>query len=454
MKQFTLLSLFVTLCIVFACNKKDATDTTCGPDSTAFKQAIVWMPTNPADSTATVDSLKRAGLQITATCPCNQSLQLWGADTPIFGNEGPDGDKRKPKGGSGGSLGALNISPNYEIAAPVASGFTFNWENIKPPITGKVKNDAIIIGVIDSGLDNKMNSTVPFWVNANERGGDEDRNGLRGDINGWDFTTLSATSSGSHDFQKDESQHGTVVTAFIAEELQNAPYQVMPIKILDKDKKGRLFNAICAMEYARQQITKRNTQGILNLSWGYYDLPSTALDTMLQKLQKDNIVVVAAAGNEDTAADRCETAADKRNLSKRTYKFYPAAYQFDNLIVATTLTSKDPSEQTYGYSLAPAPNQNYSKDYVDIGVVADTSYEFYLPYTKKKQKSWGSSFAAPIVTAQVAKAINGGVRQANKNPIFVWLTRNPVTGIKYVGEDAGLNNQIKDGKITKRGIKP
>lgn len=424
-----------------------------------LNQAIVWLPES-SDSLEVVERLQDNSLKLshTATCPCNKSLQLWGKSTPIWGTTGVADNERKPTGGTGDD-DAIIWSPNYRIYAPFMTE-TLEMSKLNKNFKGSHESpDSILIGIIDSGLKHDSGS-IPLWTNQYERQNrdqDADQNGLKGDVDGWDFTSLSDT--GGSGWHNDEANHGTLVTAFIADELREFNYKIMPLKVLDKDKNGSLFNAICAMEYARQQMVKhrenKKIRGIINLSWGYYDLESRPLKHMLRRLSNDKILAVAAAGNESKNAcdDNAETpTSNKRDLSSRTRKFYPAAYQMENLIVATTLMTKDiVSAWPPITSLQTDPQQNYSKDFVDIGVLGDRGHFFIIPFSSSTEV-WGSSIAAPITTAQVAKAVIAG--KTSKSEIFNWLQEKPSSPNFYVLKSNELNSYIKDGKYTKRGIQP
>ena len=478
--------LFGILLWNVSCGPKPAFE--CLPaTSNELKQAIVWLPESEDSNSAIIKKLGADTLTLTASCPCNKSLQLWGKDTPIYGTIGESDDHRKPRGGSGSSIDlyGTEISPNYRIYDPSTPAIPIISPNDKTSfLPSPVLGQPILIGVLDSGLKrDKGLSDIPLWKNQYEnpdRNDDQDRNGLKGDVDGWDFTEL--TETGGSGWQIDESNHGTAVTAFIADELRQFKYQIMPLKVLGQDKNGHLFNAICAMEYARQQMVKQSSgkikdivkypafpkkeasaqlmdknkvRGILNLSWGYYDLQSPILKTMLDKLRADGILVVAAAGNQGgNACDDADTTTTKRNLSTRKRKFFPAAYELDNLIVATTVdwqSGENKSATDWSNSIVSlryAENQNYSNRYVDVGVLGDRSYFFNLPYLPSSEV-WGSSIAAPIATAQIAKAVTAG--QNSKTDIFNWLKSPPN---RYVLTSTELQPYIKEGKYTKRKIKP
>jgi hypothetical protein len=415
-------------------------------------------------TTADLDSLNKWGLTKTWSCPCDSNLQLWG-DTmgvPIFGHDGlaHSGDQ-KPGGGSG-KKGRANIlagegfkvSPNYIVITPDTSAST-SGKNISAfPPTKTAQNN--LIGVMDSGI--KSNN---IWTNLEEIDDniDNDVNGLKNDQHGWNFLNLE--QGGSNDiYPPNTHTHGTEVTYLIERELQeNKNYRIVPMVVLYGNKEGRLFNVLCAMAYA----TRIKNLRTLNASLGYYGHKSKVLEIMIEKLKKANIMLVTAAGNADPLSDSCEVVYGKnpRDLASRNHKFYPAAYAKDctNVIAATTvfkdtLVGKKGSPSQQIKITKVAPKQNYSSQYVDVGVMGDRKGDFRFENVDSTNPpfyySWGTSYAAPVVTAY---SFIGQTQLPNPLPNEKTSILSPI-GIKtstYKYRNARVGNIfIKTGVLEKR----
>ncbi len=395
--------------------------------------------------------LSNLGLKKSFTCPCDSNLQLWGDTTgiSIFGHDGvAHAGDRGNRGGTDGPIVKMKfqISPNYILRTNDAP--LIGWNNksriqMFPPVNGSTN----LIGVMDSGIQSNN-----LWTNGEDvlDNVDNDRNGLLNDFHGWNFIDNSKevyTDNTDH-------SHGSMVTHLIERELEliDQNYRIIPMVILDKNKEGRLFNMACAMTYALKISEKANLKTI-NASVGYYGQPNTILDNIIGKLQKKNIMLVTAAGNADSS-DICEKD-DPRDLTKRKHKFYPASYakKYSNVISVTTVFFKEKS------SLEVAPNQNYSSNlngsvYVDIGVMGDSAWKFgpFLVYTEgnndtTRQSSYGTSLAAPIVTAYsfLKQIRQTNTNKANKDLIF---PDGETKNYKYLSPPSNtLSAKIKEGKV-------
>lgn len=233
--------------------------------------------------------------------------------------------------------------------------------------------------------------------------------------------------------------HGTMVTYLLERELKGRSYETVPMVVLDRSKEGKLFNLICAMAYAAK-IPNLKT---LNASLGYYGPKSNVLEKFIGKLKAKNIMLVAAAGNTDPA-DCCENVVNPRDLDARKYKFYPASHSkdFSNVIAATTVYN-------FHEVISIAPNQNFSKNYVDVGVMGDTAQYFKFKVKVGPDQDWGSSFAAPIATAFSFIGQTPPLSLKNQKNLILSPTATTTT-YKYQKVTTPIKASIRSGVLVKQ----
>lgn len=201
----------------------------------------------------------------------------------------------------------------------------------------------ITIAVIDTGIDTyHPDLKSNLWTNSGEQGIDtmgrnkesnnidDDDNGFVDDVHGWNFSANNSNLS-------DNVGHGTHISGIIAGNGKNfkgiAPVaQLMTLKYYDpQNKKADTVTAtIQAIQYAIKMKAD-----IINYSAGG-STPSPQEKQAIEKAQQAGILFVAAAGNESSNADFL--------------KFYPAAYQLDNIlsVAATDQQNQLLSSSNYG----------------------------------------------------------------------------------------------------------
>lgn len=389
-------------------------------------------------SQADIDTLKSLGLKKNLTCPCDSNLQLWGDDTgvPIYGNDGlaNNGDS-KPGGASGSRIRAnilptrgFQVSPNYIVRSPDATDDLINDLTLLP----KTSSRGDLIGVMDTGLKTNNN-----WNNENDPKSDDaldnDRNGLVNDYQGWNFVNENnQVTDAAH-------PHGTMVTYLLERELRDKSYSIVPLVVLDRKKEGKLFNVLCAMAYS----TKIPNLKTINASLGYYGPKSAVLEKFIGKLQAQGIMLVTAAGNADPS-DKCDSIVTPRDLDVRKYKFYPASHSkdFSNVIAATTV---------YTLHEAPriAPDQNFSKQYVDVGVMGDQKEYFEFKTESNPKFGLGSSYAAPIAAAFSFSGQTSPLSLPSQKDLILSTTPAIISRYKFKVANAPIKAYIKSGILVR-----
>lgn len=254
----------------------------------------------------------------------------------------------------------------------------------KEGITGSRK---ILVAVIDTGVqwdhpDLKDN----IYTNAGEagplaeNGKDDDGNGFKDDVHGWNFNKNNRDT-------RDDHSHGSHCSGTIGgvgnngEGVAGVNWQVsiLPVKFLGGDGSGTLQGAVESINYAR--LMKVN---IMSNSWGGGGFTQSLKDA-IEKARDAGILFVAAAGNDKNDNDK--------NPS------YPATYDVDNVVSVAATDNKD----------AIASFSNYGAKTVHVSapgvrVLSTTMGGKYGTFS-------GTSMAAPHVAgiAALVLSANGGM---------------------------------------------
>ena len=185
----------------------------------------------------------------------------------------------------------------------------------------------IVIGVADSGIDpDHPDLRNQLWVNPKEIAGndtDDDGNGYKDDIHGYDFASNTGTLTDSGD-------HGTHVAGTIAAQGNNnlgiigayPQAKLLGLKLSNDGNSITTSGSISAFNYA----VKLKEAGVnivaINASFGG-PYTSTAQEEAIKNLGDAGIILCASAGN------------DSKNIDDS--PAYPACYELSNIIsVANT----------------------------------------------------------------------------------------------------------------------
>ncbi|RME48650.1 MAG: peptidase S8 [Deltaproteobacteria bacterium] len=292
----------------------------------------------------------------------------------------------------------------------------YGLEKIEMPQTWDARTMSdVVVAVADSGGDWQHEDLLDnTWINAGEdinrngvfdqgdlNGRDDDGNGYVDDVVGYNFYNDSPIPFDN----ANRDMHGTHVSGTIGAVGNNRTgitgvlwdVKIMRLKFIHGIS-GNDFDAAKAIRYAVD-----NGAQVINNSWGGRG-SSTTIEEAVRYADQNDVVFVAAAGNEGNDNDRTAT--------------YPANYPFDNVISVAATDSRDrmPGFSNFGRTSVhvAAPG---------VGILSTVPDDRY-------QALDGTSMAAPHVSgvAALLLAANSSLTPKRIREILI-ETSDPVSGL-------------------------
>ena len=273
------------------------------------------------------------------------------------------------------------------------------WQAYEDGLDEKPDTDRPVIAILDTGVDIiHPDLEANIWTNPNEIGNnyDDDGNGFKDDIHGWDFVNKTGDV-------RDYNSHGTHCAGIAAAVGNNGKgiaganpnAYIMPVTVMQSNGTGAISTLIEGIGYA-----KNNGADIISMSIGTYAY-SIALEQALAQAYQ-NSVLVASAGNDGLNIDDRALCASPYIVDM---PCYPAAFTFVLGVEATQKNAGDcgyracfsnydcdgPSysafseEQLYNYELQ-APGASI------ISTVPNGQYKYFN----------GTSMACPLVAGGIS----------------------------------------------------
>ncbi len=195
----------------------------------------------------------------------------------------------------------------------------------------KISQKRPVIALLDTGVDiTHPDLAANIWTNTaeaeGEEGYDNDNNGFKNDVHGWDFINQTGNI-------RDFNGHGTHCAGIAAAVGNNGvgitganpDALIMPITIMQSDGTGDLATIIKGIDYAIAMGAD-----VLSMSIGTY-VTSAAFEQALGRAYQ-NAILVAAAGNDGYCLNHAHIARGQMEPMP----MFPAAYTFVLGVQAST----------------------------------------------------------------------------------------------------------------------
>ncbi len=265
-----------------------------------------------------------------------------------------------------------------------------------------INKERPVIAILDTGVDlTHPDLKDNLWTNTIEEYGtkdnDNDGNGFKNDVHGWDFVNNSSNI-------RDNNMHGTHVAGIAAASNNgigivgaNPQALIMPITVLQSDGAGDVATIIKGINYA-----VANGATVLNMSLGTY-VNSHALRQALESAYQ-KAVLIAAAGNDGRCIYDSHWLFKHFDPEPQSMPCFPAAYSF---VLGVQATEKGGSVASFS---------NYDDDGAIYSCESSLSdpdgfnYEIKAPGKKmlstipngNYKELNGTSMAAPLVAGAIS----------------------------------------------------
>lgn len=237
----------------------------------------------------------------------------------------------------------------------------------------KLTNSEITIAVMDTGINPSLGMSAYFLPRFLYKS-----SGTPGVYSGWDFV------NNDHDCADDDpNQHGTAVTSVITRQLNNygiTNYQIMPLKVCNASGKGSYFNLLCGLSFALERKVD-----IIQMSLGWYNTYGNITNNIFTNLINQNL------SNTPNLRIICSAGNDGENMFINPNNDYnshcPSGFPINQIIAVASCKSDLSNISTFS---------NYGLESVDFYAKGEN-----IPFLGNQLE--GTSFAAPVIAARVAK---------------------------------------------------
>ncbi len=215
-----------------------------------------------------------------------------------------------------------------------------------PDAWAQTPDEPVVVAVLDTGVDIDHPDLVNrMWVNTDEAPGtgtpgvDDDLNGFKDDVNGWDFYGHDADPTPSNGIG---NSHGTHVAGIVAAEQNNAEgisgvcpeCQIMALRI------GTVKTLSLGAELKAINYAIANGADVINMSFGS-SIWSKSERSAINKAGKHGVLVLIAAGNGSSDNDIQFYDADPAHAVSAISPAYPATYTLKNILAVAATNDRD-----------------------------------------------------------------------------------------------------------------
>lgn len=264
----------------------------------------------------------------------------------------------------------------------------------------KVSSKRPVIAILDTGVDiEHPDLAANIWTNTTESNGiagqDDDANGFKDDLHGWDFINQTGIIN-------DFNGHGTHCAGIAAAVGNNGigitganpDALIMPVTVMQSNGTGDVATIIRGIDYAAA-----NGADVISMSFGGYS-SSLAEETALGRAYANSVLVAAAGNDGKCIIPHCCPYSTCNNGP-----MFPAAFAF----VLGVEASKNAEGKLSGFS-------NYDEDgpiYSTFGEALLYNYELRAPGVKilstfpggRYKVLNGTSMACPLVAGAISRLI-------------------------------------------------
>lgn len=302
------------------------------------------------------------------------------------------------------SAGESTEADSYEAEPLMKDQWALNAVNIKHVWTQKkVTDKRPVIAILDTGVDiTHPDLEGNIWTNEAEANGvedeDDDNNGYKDDIHGYDFVNKSARIG-------DWNGHGTHCAGIAAADGKNGKgiaganpdALIMPVTVMQSDGTGDVATIIKGIDYAAA-----NGADVISMSIGGYGY-SMAEEQALARAY-NTAVLVAAAGNDFRCINphKCPL-----NGSRENGPMYPAAFTFvlgveaaDKSGNLASFSNFDEDGPTFSNPTYFSEEQLYNYELRAPGCAITSTY----PGGRYKALN-GTSMACPLVAGGISRLL-------------------------------------------------
>ena len=277
------------------------------------------------------------------------------------------------------------------------------WAAAENNANGETPKKRPVIAILDTGVAiTHPDLEATIWTNPNEiaNGSDDDKNGFKDDLHGWDFVNKTGDV-------RDYNSHGTHCAGIAAAVGDNGKgvtganpnAYIMPVTVMQSNGTGAISTLIEGIGYA-----KNNGADIISMSIGTYAYSIALEQALAQAYQK--CVLVAAAGNDGLNIDETAPCASPFIIDK---PCFPGAFTF---VLGVQATQQSPGDCGYlacfsNYDCDGPSYSGYSEEqlYNYELKAPGTSIMSTIPNGKYKEFN-GTSMACPLVAGGVSALLS------------------------------------------------